>query len=417
MFKRPVQTFVLLIPLALFAIIKGVIPAFTQIQTDFPNYYIAGAIARTGVGVERLYDDAWFQEQIKANGMDQQGKFSPFPPPTALLFVPLSLLEPLTALRIVTLVNMLLLALSIWILSKLFSLSLVEATTFVLLSGWGLVNCFRFGQLYIALSLSMLVSYYLLQRKKAILSGVSAASLLPIKYFSVVLLIHFALRREWKTLLAAFVTIALVVCISIATLGWKIHEEWLLTVLGQHLQSNLSQQDPFSSVFQSFDSLLRRLFVYNATWNTAPLVNAPALYVTLKLSCIIAAIAIAGCALVVITKKTGSTELALVILCLLGLVIAPATATYHYLLLWLPLGILLSHFRSTDNKRYFWLTLVLYSSIGFLPYSFFRQFDGEGVLTFLAYPRLFLLILLFGVSVAASLRQPRLNSIQLSSVR
>ncbi|MEK7672143.1 MAG: hypothetical protein AAB344_07990, partial [Bacteroidota bacterium] len=67
MFKRPVQTFVLLIPLALFAIIKGVIPAFTQIQTDFPNYYIAGAIARTGVGVERLYDDAWFQEQIKAN--------------------------------------------------------------------------------------------------------------------------------------------------------------------------------------------------------------------------------------------------------------------------------------------------------------------------------------------------------------
>src|SRR5262249_8292063 len=84
---------------------KGIIPALTEIGSDFPNYYTASRLLLQRKDVSRIYADGGFQSQIEGYDIHQAVKFSPFPPVTAFVMLPLAPLPPLTALRIWTLVN------------------------------------------------------------------------------------------------------------------------------------------------------------------------------------------------------------------------------------------------------------------------------------------------------------------------
>jgi hypothetical protein len=400
-----------LVLLTLFLIARGVLPAWQKIDTDFPNYYTAGRIVLEGTGVERLYDDAWFQTQIARYGMELQGKFSPFPPPTALVFVPLAAFGPMTALRIMTVINLLLLAIAIVVLSRIMVGRIWESALLILLSGLGLANCIRFGQLYIALSLCLLLGYLLHRRGSLIAAGIAYGLMLPIKYVPVVFLLYYCWKREWRVVVSTLATAALVTLISIAVLGWDIHRQFLSSVLGGHLQGMLTRQDPFSSTFQSFDSLLRRLFVADPARNSQPALDLPVLYPVLK-----AVIAAAVILLMVRTvgqlRQPGQKRDGFVIALALisALLLAPATATYHMLILWLPVGLLLSVVAAhKETASGFWWILALYSLIGFIPYSLFAPFDLRGPLAFLAYPRLWLLVALFAVTVASATRWARMH--------
>lgn len=399
-------SYVLLAAAGTFVLWRGVLPAFTHIDTDFPNYYTAGSLARTGTNIERLYDDAWFQNEIHRLGMNQQGKFSPFPPPTALLFIPFAFLPPLTALQVMSALNVLCLALSVYIIRRLFDFSLLHSTLLVLLSGWGLANCFRFGQLYVALSLSMLAAVYFGRRGKCVIAGVCIGSLLPIKYFSVLLLLDEILKRRWQTVLASFATVVAICAISILILGWEIHRVWLFSVLGEHLQGDLSGQDVYSFTFQSFRSLFRRLFLFDPLLNPNPWIDSTTAYHLATAASLLFPLALTIRAILRVKEDETLPELSVAILLTAGLLVAPATATYHFVLLWLPVGILLERFSRSEQTNLALATVTCYTAIGFLPYSLFQQFDGAGLLTLLAYPRIFLMTALFGLSLlsARSLR-------------
>jgi hypothetical protein len=385
-----------------FVLWRGVLPAFTQIDTDFPNYYTAGAIARSGVNTERLYDDAWFQEEIRRHGIHQLGKFSPFPPPTALLFIPFSFLSPMAALQTLSALNVLFLIAAVYLIRRLFGFSVVESLAFVLLSGWGLANCFRFGQLYIALSVSMLAAVHFIREQRNALAGMCIGALLPVKYFSSLLLVDEILKRRRHTVAACILTVALILALSVAVLGWEVHRQWLTSVLGEHLQGNLSQQNPYAFTFQSFQSLFRRLFLFDSAMNPKPLIESAAAYHLAVGASLLVVLALTVHTLVSLKGMRGMSDVSLAVLCTAGLLIAPATATYHFLLLWLPVGIVLQQFVKGNERMLALATLACYAAIGFLPYSLFGRFDGEGILTLLAYPRLFLLIALFGLSLRAA---------------
>jgi len=391
----------LLVPTAVIFLYRGLVPAFTNIDTDFPNYYTAGKVAATGKDLVRLYDDAWFQEQIYASGIDRLGKFSPFPPTTAVLFIPLSYLSPSNALRVVTTFNMAFLVAVIVLLARLFRTSTEEAALFTLLSGIGLINCFRFGQLYVALSLCVVLGYYFLRHDRPVLAGISFGILTPVKYFPIVFLLYFVFKREWRLIISAAATMGVVCLVSVAMLGWEVHSTFLSHVAGQHLQSNLTMQDPFSSTFQTFDSLLRRLFVYDPELNPHPLFVSSTSYFLLKVVIILSLVTVTV-GVIIRGRLMGNgreVDTSLGLLGILGLLLSPAGATYHFLLLWLPVALLLKLFRVSGQLNLFWVVLILYAAIGFIPYSFFRQFDGHGLLTLAAYPRLIMLSLLFAVSL------------------
>src|ERR1700730_8211848 len=141
LFKRP-AALLLFVALTLVLAARGVVPALSKVDTDFPNYFTAAKIVADGGNTDRLYDNGWFQDQMRRYqvGKPSEGEFKPFPPPTALLLVPLTRLKPLDALRVVTGVSVLSLVCSIFLLARILSWSIVDSAVFVLLSGYAVLN-------------------------------------------------------------------------------------------------------------------------------------------------------------------------------------------------------------------------------------------------------------------------------------
>src|SRR5262249_41556442 len=129
------------------------------------------------------------------------GRFAPFPPPTALLLVPLAGLSPLVALRVLTVLSLLCLGLAIRLLSRIVPLDLVDSAVLALLLAYGVGNNLRFGQPYIEISTACLLGYLAWRRQRPILAGLCFGVFAPIKYFPGVFLLYFALRRQWQVVL------------------------------------------------------------------------------------------------------------------------------------------------------------------------------------------------------------------------
>jgi hypothetical protein len=400
--RRP-AAMLLCVALLSVLVARGIVPGVTRISSDFPGYITAAKIVEHGGDVERLYDNAWFQEQIRRYRAESQapGKFAPFPPPTALLLVPLAQLEPLDALRVVTGVSVLCLICSVLVLSRILSWTYVDTAVFVLLSGYAVFNALRLGQPYILVSFSCVVGYYAYLKGKPLLAGTCFGLFVAIKYFPVVFLIYFACRREWKVALGGASAILAIALVSIGVLGWKVHGIFLSSVLGNHLIGKLSMQDPFTASFQSFDTLFRRLFVFDAASNPQPLIALPGLQVIGVAVTKVALFVVAVATLVRVARDEPATSVApsIGILGILALLVAPATATYHFVLLWLPVGLLVDYFFRKRVPVGAYFTLGIYALIGFFPYRLTQFLEGRGGLTILAYPRLFLLLVMFTACV------------------
>jgi hypothetical protein len=164
-------------------------------------------------------------------------------------------------------------------------------------------------------------------------------------------------------------------------------------------------QDPYSAAFQSWDSLLLRLFVEDPLSNPSPFWDARALYVGGKLVITggIVALLIVGLYHLWRNSSTQRDRYSVALLGIVALLIAPGTATYHFVLLWLPVALLIDRHMRDGLRKQAVAAAGSFALIGFLPYSFFRQWEGYGLLNILAYPRLLLLTLLFALTVVAAL--------------
>jgi hypothetical protein len=399
---RPVAI-LLLVALAVYHIARGIMPAMTTVGSDFPSYFTAAKIVADGGSVERLYDIPWFQQQMRYYGIGKPsaGKFSPLPPPTALMLVPLTPLGPLNALRVMTGVSVLCLIGSIVLLARILAWSAVDAALLVLLSGVAILAALRLGQPYILVSASCILGHYAYLRDRPWAAGAWFGLFTPLKYFPVVILIYFAFRKRWQVVVGGILAILVVSLASIWVLGWKIHAEFLTSVLGNHLVARLSMQDPFTATFQSFDTLFRRLFVYDPTANPQPLVAAPFLQAAgvLVTKSGIFLVTIAALVRLGRSRGTHATAPSIGLLGIATLLLAPATATYHMVLLWLPVALLVDFFLRERAPGHAYFVLGSYALIGFFPYRFTVPFEGRGGLSVLAYPRLFLLLAMFVVCV------------------
>src|SRR6185437_9488590 len=91
-----------------------------QSTTDFPNYYTAARLVRSGQHLRNFYDWTWFQRQMNYAGIEKQlGAYAPQPPLTMLAMLPIAGFAPQMAKRIWLIFNLLLLGYTIWLLSTL----------------------------------------------------------------------------------------------------------------------------------------------------------------------------------------------------------------------------------------------------------------------------------------------------------
>ncbi len=385
--------------LALVLLVRGIVPAFTTIDTDFPNYYTASRLVLEGKDVSRLYDDVWFKQQIASYGISVDGKFSPFPPPTILIMLPIAWLSPRTAMTVWTILNMFTLAVMMVLVQRTTRKSLWWVSLLILFTGHGLINDFRFGQCYLILALGLLLGYRSWSWNNPLAAGVLLGAGASIKYFPLVYIPLMILREEWKLLLTFILCVAALNGVTLAIVGTGVYEEFFKNIFMNHLSANM--QDQFSSAFQSWQSLFRRLFVGDDLLNPSPLFLWPAGFVVLT-SLVVATVILIAASEAWQLQRIGdetSFPLQFSLLTIAGLTILPASATYHFLLLMLPVALLISTAASSPSRYHTWLALA-YAALGFIPYHLVRGFDGQGFLTVLAYPRLWLMTIIFIVTVA-----------------
>lgn len=396
----------LLAGLVAFLLLRGVIPAVTAISDDFPEYFTSAKSVRDGQDAVKLYDGAWFREQTRryqVGSQENPGEFTPYPPPTALLLMPLTSFEPLTALRIVTALSVVCLICSMLLVRRIFAWPLIDSALFILLSGWALHSGLRFGHPYILISTCCLLGYYFYRKRMPWLAGLCLGIFVPVKYYPVIILAGFALHRQWRVLLGGAIAIAAVALISIGVLGWKVHQIFLLDVLLNHFTGHLIPGPRFTAVFQSFDTLYERLFILDPARNPHPWISAPRAATLAIVSTKGMLVLTAAAALIhlVRMRNVRAIEPTIGILGVLVLLIAPGSGTYAFVLLWLPVALLVDYFLSERARVPAYLILSTYALIGFIPYGHTFSFEGHGGLTVLAFPRLFLLLAMFVVCIYA----------------
>src|SRR6202158_3498065 len=87
--------------LLLVTLVKGsFMQGWSSLRNEFPDYYLAAALPRHGIPLDRVYEWSWFQRQNNRLGVsDGLVGFAPNPPASVLPLVPLTVLRPLAAKR------------------------------------------------------------------------------------------------------------------------------------------------------------------------------------------------------------------------------------------------------------------------------------------------------------------------------
>ncbi|MDZ7269408.1 MAG: glycosyltransferase 87 family protein [candidate division KSB1 bacterium] len=375
----------------------GVLPAFNNTRGDFANYYTAACLVREGAPLARAYQDfVWFQMEMDRKGIvNQVGGFIPHPPPTAIVFLPLTFLPAIAARNVWTAVNLLLVGVCIYGLSRLTRLPWLATAVIFLGTGFGLINNFLFGQMYLLLTATLVLGLLAQQQGKDLQAGMWLGLLLPMKYIGILFVAYFAWRRRWRLVLAAGATVAAVTGAAALLAGVEPFRVFLTEVFPRHWRGEI--QDPFAILFQSWASLFRRLFVYNATLNPAPPLACPPAFHFLSAAAFwgFTALAVWLFAVVRFAAPRHHFLFEIGLLPLWFLLVSPSGTTYHFLLLTLTTTAFAAILLEQQRAHAAAALAVLFIVIN-LPHYVKLMPLAQGWLTPLGYSRLWLL-LLFGV--------------------
>ncbi len=394
--KRKFIMSVIFIFLTVFFIVFTFVPSWKELNTDFANSYIASRLVLDGTDTKDIYNMPWFQRQMDYYGVkDQPGGYI-FTPFSSFIMIPIALfkLEPLQAKHIWLLLNLLFMFLSILLIRKFTGKGLVPIAIFFILSGMVLRNNFLFGQLYMLLLLSVIATLYFYQKGNDALAGLMLAFGIVSKEFPVFVLFYFLWKKQWKIAACTFAWVFVFTLLSVSVMGIKTHLVHIRE-LHPHLADGWWAL-PYSTFYQTINSLLHNMFVYEPNLNPAPLFDMPSLYPIFK---ILFCIPIFFLTLTTIDcgldhRSSTRTMMEFCIFITLALLLSPISSSYTYLLWILPMAV----FADTlyRNKRYGLLVflLLLYLATGSNIVNLTMSFR-EGIAIIMAYPRLWITLIGF----------------------
>ncbi len=407
-------------------LIKGIQPVWNTVHSDFANYYVSAKLIADNAPLEKIYDNDWFQQKIHGYGIDTIGKFAPFPPITAFFMLPLTSFEPITAQRIFTIINLAFLGLGVLVIKKMTRWSWYRCCLIILLSGLGLINNIAFGQMYWIMTVFILIAIWCQQNNRSVLAAIIFGLFTSLKYFPIVFVGGYfllgvarwgegeTLKKNTDMLLAVYTGLIVMALIffQLVFFGADVMREFVHSAFLPHLDGELKGQGLYSFQFQSWDVFLRNLFVADQQFNPNPMVNWPAgkeffKFVMLSILCL--------CTGFVLLKfrsdRTSRNAIFLALPALAALVALPASATYHFILLLIPLVLLLKN--GLLNQKFRIILFILFLLIGIIPYGLAFKLAGYLGLAF-AFPRL-ILVTLFFFGVVLSLSLPNRSSDEIAS--
>ena len=254
---------------------------WTQVETDFPNYYTAAVLASHRQPLQRFYDWPWFQRQMNYTGTEHQlGGYIPQTPLAMLPLVPLSGLPPQPAKQAWLAVNLFLLGFTALLLARLMGGSPAVILLMALAGYLSLDANFRLGQYYIFLLFLLTLAVWNLLRGRMFSGGFIMGAICMLKLYSAPFLLYFIWKRQWRALLGMLTACAGLGVLSIAWFGWRANLFYLSYVLPRASENAIL--DPYHPAIGTFTNLLRRSFIMEPELNPHPLFSAPMVFFFLR---------------------------------------------------------------------------------------------------------------------------------------
>jgi hypothetical protein len=305
-----------------------------QSETDFPNYYTAARLLHSNEHLRDFYDWTWFQRQMNYAGIERQlGAYTPQPPLTMLPMAPMAGLPVQTAKRIWLALNLALLAVTVWLLSRVGRLR-VEHVALLALAGYTSLRMnFLLGQYYVFLLFLLTATFCLIARKKPVASGVVAGLAFALKLYGGPLLLYFVAKRNWKAVAGMAGASVAAGVVAVAIFGPADVWYYMTQILPRALEG--VPADPFNPGIPVLVTLLRRLFVGDAELNPHPFHHAPWLFFFLRALVGLSIIIFAP--LAVALNRGGTYRRDFAVFAIALLLLSTSLASYTFLLLLLPI--------------------------------------------------------------------------------
>ncbi len=341
-----------LISISLFIILTGVfiysvfIPSVQKLNTDFPNYYVSSNMYLDGRDMKTAYDNVEFNRQLLMYGIyDQIVSYTPYPPLTALIMLPIAKLAPLEAKLLWNIFNLLILLACMVMLAKITGLDFFKCGLIFFLSGFALANNFMFGQVYLFVLLFLLLSMYFMQRDKDILSALFIALSIVLKFYTIFFIFLFIFKKRYKLLVYTIVFSAVIYIPVILLTGFDLNWFYFTKIMPRLGDAWVGTV--YAAEYQSFLSLLHRWFSYEPMLNPGPLLESTLAFYVLKYSYIFFILTLA---ISVLKPTRENLKLELSLFCITCLLLLPVNASYQFVVLIPAAAILFKYFY--DKKKY-----------------------------------------------------------------
>lgn len=403
--KYKIHSEIVLLILLLYFFLFGFIPGWGNINSDFPNYYTSSKLILEDEDLSNIYNDNWFQDKIEKYGMNEKGKFSPFPPVTSFVMLLPASFNPITAKRIYLIINLLFLLLTAYYFFKITSISFLNCLIIILLGGVGIVNNFLLGQFYLILLFLIVFGFYFIEMKKSFYGGVLWGVGAAVKYFPFVFLPAFFNKKSGKILFGFFASVIVINFIGIYFFGWGVYKTFFVTAFLPHLNGELSHQSQFAHQFQSWNSFLRILFVFNPVENPNPIINWTLGFTIVRAIVYLTVLFFTVQSFIRLKNHNNEAALKLSLLSVVMLLLSPASASYHFILLAFPTVLILDYSIKKGEAIYGLVFLIIYSSIGFLPILLHRIAGNYETNLFYSFHRLWLITIYFILLVYSLLNE------------
>lgn len=375
-------------------LIKGIWPGWTNTSGDFNNYYVSAKLISEGFSVHQFYDNSWFYNKAKDLGIKEGAKFSPFPPVTAYTFLPITFFMPLVAQRVWLILNSLLLLVLPFRIHKITNWSITQGLLFLSLFTIPIASCLSLGQLYLVIGYILIELVVLISTtKRSFIFGFSIGLLTSLKYIPILFLGYILKHQKRNSILCFSLLGVLLPSLIVYILDHQSHAIFVEDFLS-HIQGNLPGQGKYAIAFQSIDSLLNNLFVFDSLKNTTPFLNLSILKPILKWMLISV---IFGMLFIAYKKNKYKLNPTIVSLSIIGVfVVIPASASYHFLLLLWPILCILKWMRSLKSNYAFIFICVLIFATFTVRQDYIPTINKWATLNLIVhYPRFWGLLCLF----------------------
>lgn len=360
-----------------------------------PDFWILFKGARDWVRGGSLYD----LEAVRTNHFGHVFKVPPF---YGMLFTPFVFQDGMRILMFHRIINVILLTTTAFVWLRLWGLrplSLAGAALLVVLNFRPIADTLAFGQIDLALLLSLTLALGALRSGRDVLAGALIALGTLFKIYPVLLLAFLVAKQNWRALMGFVLGMLVLNGISIAVMGWEMH--WIyITQVFPNIGGTTAQDQN-----QTISGFMAR-FVASPTDASIFQVRA----ITLPAMAISALLGLLACLVSLRSAALRSTTYALQYsqFLLLMVLVAPAAWMHYEVLLVIPFGVLLLHWRDRQIP----LPQAAALAIGFALIAYGNQYSFYtgtvmGILTVIGVSYKFYgMLLLGGVMLSELVREP-----------